>query len=76
MRTSFEEYTGIIDVLAGTFTLENNGRNTILSSGRFQRSSNLSIGLIRGERLGNAASNTTNTNWFMVDQGSGSTATG
>jgi autotransporter-associated beta strand protein len=72
--TSVNEYAGQFNVFAGTVTLTNNGASTVLTSGRLVRTSNDTVGLIRGTNLGSGAPGATNTNWFLIDQGSGSTA--
>lgn len=64
-----------LTVFGGTITLENNGQNVMLTSGRMFRSAALSFGLIRGDNLG-AVPGPLTTNYFAVDMGSGSTQLG
>jgi autotransporter-associated beta strand protein len=67
------EYAGEFDIFAGTVTLQGNGSATVLSSGRLIRTDSATIGLIRGTGLGTGAAGAGVTNWFLVDQGGGST---
>lgn len=69
------EVTNRFEIFSGTITLENNGRNVTLTTGRLFRSDSASVGLIRGNNLGAVPSATT-TNWFAIDMGSGSTQLG
>lgn len=72
--TPINEFTNRINIFTGTFTLVNNGANVTLTSGRVNRTDNVSLALIRGNNLG-ATPSATSTNWFSIDEGSGSTQT-
>ncbi|HEX2749608.1 MAG TPA: autotransporter-associated beta strand repeat-containing protein, partial [Verrucomicrobiales bacterium] len=66
------ETTNRMDILFGTVTLENNGQNVSLTTGRVSRTSNVSAALIRGNNLG-ATPGSTSSNWFALDEGAQST---
>src|SRR5439155_26788285 len=49
--TAVNEVTNQFDIFTGTVTLENNGRNVTMTSGRVIRVASQSIGLVRGNGL-------------------------
>ncbi|MEA3209881.1 MAG: fibronectin-binding autotransporter adhesin [Chthoniobacter sp.] len=69
------EVTNRVDIFTSTITLENNGQNVSLTTGRVNRASAISAGLIRGTNLG-AVPSSTSSNWFAVDEGAQSVQLG
>ncbi|MBS0660945.1 MAG: autotransporter-associated beta strand repeat-containing protein [Verrucomicrobia bacterium] len=66
------EQTNRFELFTGTVTLENNGQNVTLSTGRVTRAVSNSVVLVRGQNLGDPVG-PGSTNWFALDLGSGST---